>query len=137
MRVDHIFRILAVKQTWVSFAGTLPRLFGASSSSSMSQRDNINQYTLAELRSICSVANQQLYDGCKNWGFDKYPYILTTRATAQQMRGWLCYHFPSQYYIGRSERGANGGHLTNRGVEQTDEGWIVCAGRAIAGMKSF
>lgn len=87
-------------------------------------KDNINQFTALELRKKCSIANQRLYDYCQDMGFNEYPYILSSRATPQQMRGWLLYHFPDEFYIGRVEVGIYAGYRVNRGIEHTTNGFF-------------
>jgi hypothetical protein len=100
--------------------------------------DNINQYTLTELKKLCSSANQRLHDACRSEGFTQYPYILTTRATAQQMRGWILYHFPGEYYNGRIEIGLIAGLRIHRGVQHTADGYFYCDNiTQIAGMREF
>jgi len=95
--------------------------------------DNIHQFTALELRNKCADANQRLRDYCREMGFDEYPYILTSRATPQQMRGWLLYNFPAEFYIGRVEVGMCAGRRVNRGVEQTTNGYFT----DVAGMRKF
>lgn len=95
--------------------------------------DNIHQFTAQELRTKCSNANQRLRDYCQEMGFNEYPYILASRATPQQMRGWLLYHFPNEFYIGRIEVGIYAGYRVNRGVEHTTDGYFP----GIAGMREF
>lgn len=96
-------------------------------------KDNINQFTALELRNKCSIANQRLHDYCQKMGFDEYPYILSSRATPQQMRGWLLYHFPDEFYIGRVEVGMRAGRHDNRGVEHTTNGFFS----DVAGLRKF
>ena len=97
---------------------------------------NINQLTALELRTMCTTANTRLRDECIRMGFDEYPYISITHSTPQQKRGWLLYHFPGEFYNGRTERGAIGGHRRNRGVVETTNGCFYDAdGAKVAGMK--
>ena len=99
---------------------------------------NVNQYTKTELKVICSNANTALQRHCAREGFDRYPCIIVARASPQQMRGWLLYHFPREYYNGSSERGAIAGHRVNRGIEITHNGvYRGNDGARVAGMKRF
>ena len=97
-------------------------------------KDNINQFTASELRAKCSSANQRLRIFCQDQGYSEYPFILTSRATPRQMRGWLLHHFPSDFYIGKCEIGIIAGHHVYRGVEHTSNGFFS---DGIAGMKKF
>lgn len=104
----------------------------------LSRKGNVQQFTAVELRVICSNAGHRLRKFCQQERFPRYPYILTSRATPQQMRGWLLYHFPSEFYIGRIEVGAIAGRRVNRGVEQTANGkFYNVEGVKVAGMKNF
>lgn len=96
-------------------------------------KDNINQFTALELRNTCSVANTRLREYCQDMGFDEYPYILSTCATPQQMRGWLLYHFPDEYYTGQVEVGICAGRHVNRGIKYTTDGSFP----NVAGMRRF
>lgn len=98
-----------------------------------SNMDNVNQLIARELCCTCSIMNTRLRNHCQNMGFEEYPYIMTKRATPQQMRGWLLYHFPDQFYKGRVERGVCAGHRDNRGVEHTTNGYFA----DVAGMRKF
>ena len=101
-------------------------------------KDNLNQFTLSELRTLCSTANHHLRNYCQEMGFDEYPYILTTHATPQQMRGWLLFHFPTEYHLGRMEVGSIAGHHVNRGVERTTDGrYFNVNNTEISGMHKF
>jgi hypothetical protein len=100
--------------------------------------DNINQFTALELRNKCASANESLREHCRNMGFNEYPYILSSRATPQQMRGWLLYHFPAEFYIGRVEVGICAGRRVNRGVQHTTSGiFSDVNGNVVAGMRKF
>ena len=66
-------------------------------------------------------------------GFDEYPYIVTSRATPQEMRGWLLYHFPDQYRVGKVEVGMCAGRHVNRGIKYTADGNFP----DVAGMRRF
>ncbi len=96
-------------------------------------QDNVNQFTAQELRNKCSNANLCLREYCQNMGFDEYPYIVTSRATPQEMRGWLLYHFPDQYHVGKVEVGMYAGHRVNRGIKYTADGNFS----DVAGMRRF
>jgi hypothetical protein len=95
--------------------------------------DNIHQFTALELRSKCANANQRLREYCQDMGFIEYPYIQTSRATSQQMRGWLLYNFPDEFYIGRVEIGSIAGYHKNRGIQYTTDGYFS----DVAGMQKF
>jgi hypothetical protein len=91
-----------------------------------------------ELLATCAVANDTLREHCLQQGFEEYPYIILRRATPQQMRGWLLYHFPQTYSTGRMEHGIIAGKRLNRGVAFTNNGiFYDVAGAQIAGMKKF
>jgi len=100
--------------------------------------DNVNQFTKTELVVMCNQANHRLRVHCMRKGFKRYPCISVTRATPQQMRGWLLYHFPQHYYNGPIERGAIAGRIQNRGVEVTPNGTLWNgAGKRVAGFRIF
>ena len=86
----------------------------------------------------CRHANTVLQRHCASEGFDKYPHIIVALASPQQMRGWLLYHFPREYYNGSMERGAIAGHRVYRGIESTHNGsYYNNNGERVAGMKRF